>query len=509
MTSPGAATCFSSADPNALGQLGNINSTQDTPPVDSLLKKQRLRHVMGDFLRKQRPPSTNSQSVLDGQASQTRARKRHRVESSTDDGSDHGGVEETDPFYVDASPPIFPTLPGQLPFYAGDLSHGLRGAFHNTAQNCYLSSVLQALLHTDAFLAIVRNHSCAGKHTNLCCACLLQKASAGTDVPGSTCNPEFWCAYLNSMGMIWSRQHDPVELLQIIADDLVMGRELNNIAKIKGRRQIYVDYPCQHLLPKTMNEDFEICVMELLPGDVPISLLDLIVRDGNSVPLEYPPCQCSCETTSVTTSGITDSADLLLFSISRQVMQIDYVHGRRITTVVDKNNIPVFANDQLSIGDVSYTLRAIIEHIGLACNSGHYIAHVRAGDGSYIHYNDSSVSWSPTLDVSILKNARLYVYERSTVCHADEAMPIPEPPCPPPPCLLPPTPLAAPEKSTAERSGPHGGQHSRSCMPRCVGQDRVETDSRELLRIFTKVEILICFLLRSQSLCKKLIRLSP
>lgn len=61
----------------------------------------------------------------------------------------------------------------------------------------------------------------------------------------------------------------------------------------------------------------------------------------------------------------------------------------------------------------NYRLKAFISHKGPSVHSGHYVAHVRVSDGSWVFFNDEKVVRADSESLDQLKPyAYLYIFER-------------------------------------------------------------------------------------------------
>ena len=76
----------------------------------------------------------------------------------------------------------------------------------------------------------------------------------------------------------------------------------------------------------------------------------------------------------------------------------------------DKGKINVGGSKDLP---ARYRLKAFVSHKGPSVHSGHYVTHVRDGDGAWVLFNDEKVVRADAESVAELKKlAYLYVFEK-------------------------------------------------------------------------------------------------
>lgn len=104
-----------------------------------------------------------------------------------------------------------------------------------------------------------------------------------------------------------------------------------------------------------------------------------------------------------------------------QAPQILHIHLKRFTPTGKKISGSIQYPEQLRLReymsdpeseDPQYRLYAIVSHSGSGPHSGHYYAHVRAGNQKWYGMNDSSVSTSSIQQALTQRNAYLLFYER-------------------------------------------------------------------------------------------------
>lgn len=81
---------------------------------------------------------------------------------------------------------------------------------------------------------------------------------------------------------------------------------------------------------------------------------------------------------------------------------------RRLGNEKDTTPITLPANGVVTINKKSYKLKCIIEHVGTAGTQGHYVAHIRRPDGTFILADDDKLTSS---DPESLKQGSLYLLE--------------------------------------------------------------------------------------------------
>ena len=129
---------------------------------------------------------------------------------------------------------------------------------------------------------------------------------------------------------------------------------------------------------------------------------------------EWEACGCGRSPNCTASSGIIETGEVLLLSLARQMITRDITKPPALQLSISKSTCAVFPDPYLFGGRQHLRLKAIIEHLGLGVHSGHYIAHIRQDDGTYLTYDDERVRAANYLEDSTFRNSRLYVYEAYT-----------------------------------------------------------------------------------------------
>ena len=348
-----------------------------------------------------------------------------------------------------------------------------RGIFPNPHNvTCYLGSVLQGLLHlTPLRAALTRHRLCrtCGEH---CVLCLLQHMQVATASAGAECSVYFWEGFFESKGININEQQDALEALQVMCQDHHMEALLKEVATVSTTVRYNVSWPCEHSVPKQLDVRKDACVIELLPGSDDATLSQRLAADANTKVQEWEPCVCKAEPHCTATAQIVATQSVLIFSLSRQAAILDTSGERPRLVSVTKNRTAVRADVLLEICGQRYALRVVLEHVGENCHRGHYVAHIRREDGTYLTYNDHLVSMSGHLPEDTWSNARAFFYEVQEPGMADSGPAHSGAPHPGKPAA------ARPGDCNDSRDAVHS---SRPLIPFGSGQDVVEKDARQLL----------------------------
>lgn len=257
--------------------------------------------------------------------------------------------------------------------------HERRGAgqgLRNVGNTCFLNSTLQCLLHTPP----VHNY----KHTcnkPVCTLCLLKRLS----VTRSTL-PQDFLRYLPRIGRQFrlGNQEDAHELLRGVVDLLGPKQFIRSVfgGVLKSRVQ------CQQcsFASETYDEFLDLS-LELSSNDIQKCLKDFCkveTLDGSN---RYLCPRCKVRVAAFKQLKIKTPP--LILSL----------HLKRFTNQGRKDTRPVRYFEKLDLTPCTvtqtkhtYSLYAVLVHVGHSCRSGHYFSYIKAANDVWYEMNDSHVS---------------------------------------------------------------------------------------------------------------------
>ncbi|KAL0572755.1 hypothetical protein ABG067_009248, partial [Albugo candida] len=123
---------------------------------------------------------------------------------------------------------------------------------------------------------------------------------------------------------------------------------------------------------------------------------------------------------------------------------------RKIGTPVKYNETldlaPYMSKDR-NVTEASYSLYAVLVHLGYGCDSGHYFAYVKGPNGNWYRTDDEDVEAVSIKEV-MSQNAYMLFYQQDSYVTADK--PKKEIIIPEPPVVLQPPPIVVPKKALAD-----------------------------------------------------------
>lgn len=267
----------------------------------------------------------------------------------------------------------------------------------NVGNTCFLNSTLQCLLHTPP----IHNfpHTCP-KH--FCILCSLKKLfNTRSQVP-----QDFLIAVpkLSRQFQI-GRQADAHELLRCLIDRIeskdfkqsVFTGELQSTVKCKECRYQSV-----------VNEVFLDLSLEVSSNSIEKCLSDFCREELLTGENRY--CCPGCKKKA-------NASKQYLIKTPPNVLTIQL---KRFTNNGKKDNRTVNFTEQLNLStqllsdnSLTYTLYAVLIHIGFGCRSGHYYSFIKAANDLWYEVNDSSVSQANPSRVFSHNGAYILMYKRA------------------------------------------------------------------------------------------------
>ncbi|KDQ64359.1 hypothetical protein JAAARDRAFT_94004, partial [Jaapia argillacea MUCL 33604] len=300
---------------------------------------------------------------------------------------------------------------------------------YNTGNTCFLNSALQCLLHTPPLLRVILAHGkpvdpCQVKSGSFCMSCafkqLMFESHAGKKralSPSSITNK----MQVIAKHMRRGRQEDSHEFLRYAIDafqkSCLAGHppkldpklaETTWVHKIFGGRlrSRVTCHECNH------NSDTFDSILDLSVDihechGLKETLRKFVAVDYLKGANKYKCEKCKKSVIAEKQFTIHDAPLVLTVHLKRFTPL-----GRKIGHLV-RYEERITLRPAMSEGQFGpwYSLIGVISHAGGGPNSGHYYAHVKAGNGQWFEMNDESVSRHHGVPIS-LKNAYILFYMR-------------------------------------------------------------------------------------------------
>lgn len=274
---------------------------------------------------------------------------------------------------------------------------GIPQGLKNIGNTCFLNSTLQCLLHTPPVHNYV--HSCP-KH--FCVLCALKKLfNTRSQVPQEFL---YTVPKLSRQFQI-GRQADAHELLRFLVDRIeskdfksnVFAGELLSVIKCKE---------CK--FQSMVNEVFLDLSLEVSSNTIEKCLSDFCREELLCGENKYLCPGCKRKNNASKQYFIKSAPNVLTIQLKRFTN-----NGKKDNRTVGFSE-HLTLNTQLLSGDpTTYTLYAVLIHIGFGCRSGHYYSFVKAANDLWYEVNDSTVSQASLSRVLNHNGAYILMYKKS------------------------------------------------------------------------------------------------
>ena len=297
-----------------------------------------------------------------------------------------------------------------------------RGAYRNEFNTCWLSAVIQALLHEPSVRVFVRNHvQLGGCVQEECPLCLLHQSERDAAVPGSVASVNCWRSFVRGVpGFAWGTQQCALEFLDVLVariprlprSEWLRRFGLSQWTSVVRSGGCGCDGPATVPVPR--EETWHVLALRA-PQDH-ASIADLIHQHLAPEPLvdSSEPCRsCGSVATMVRRIEMDRVGQALLVSVQRTMP------GPRGFLV--KNCAAVTFGSRLSMVSVDFRLVALVEHEGESHDQGHYVAWTPSR-GGWTRYDDDRVQTLTALPFKVFAGVVLLVYARDKLDVSTESM---------------------------------------------------------------------------------------
>ena len=289
------------------------------------------------------------------------------------------------------------------------------GGLDNGHNICFMNAVLQMLFHTELVRRLIDDHRqhCLDDAAG-CIWCLLQATNLARQSSQSGSMRERWRAVLEGLDMKWGEQQSAVSFAILLIDmmraasvpeamlfDNLTGYQVANVVAKLCQNEACVAHA---VLDRRVVETTRECLL-LTNVDVERSYtITEAVAEKFQNPQGETVAYCdACQRNGVatTTPEWAEPPKVLMIGIPRGGSVVD---GR-----ARRNSAPVDIQDQVELCGRSYSVTAVVEHLGGSADGGHYVAWAASPEG-WTCYDDMQVSTCHWLPVSVASNVVLVVY---------------------------------------------------------------------------------------------------
>ncbi|XP_069903222.1 ubiquitin carboxyl-terminal hydrolase 17-like protein 6 [Oryctolagus cuniculus] len=294
--------------------------------------------------------------------------------------------------------------------------YGIGAGLQNTGNTCYLNAALQCLTYTpplaNYMLSQVHSQSC--RRSDRCILCAVETHFLwALHSPGDVIQP---CQVL-AAGFHTNRQEDAHEFLMFaldvlkaaglpgLMDEVGPQEDQSPSQQIVGghwRSQIQC-LQCQGI-SETLDPYLEIALDIKTADSVEQALQHLVQPEELAGENAYHCATCLQKTAASKTLTLQSAGKVLLFVLKR----FSDFTGKKL---VGKVHYPECLDmrpymSQQNGRPLDYVLYAVLVHVGLRCQSGHYFCYVKAGNGHWYKMDDAKVR---ACDITSVLNQKAYV----------------------------------------------------------------------------------------------------
>lgn len=294
--------------------------------------------------------------------------------------------------------------------------YGIGAGLQNTGNTCYLNAALQCLTYTpplaNYMLSQVHSQSC--RRSDRCILCAVETHFLwALHSPGDVIQP---CQVL-AAGFHTNRQEDAHEFLMFALDVLKAAglpgltdgvgpqEDQSPSQQIVGghwRSQIQC-LQCQGI-SETLDPYLEIALDIKTADSVEQALQHLVQPEELAGENAYHCATCLQKTAASKTLTLQSAGKVLLFVLKRFSEFTGEKLGGQVHYPECLDMRPYMS--QQNGRPLDYVLYAVLVHVGLRCQSGHYFCYVKAGSGHWYKMDDAKVT---ACDTTCVLNQSAYV----------------------------------------------------------------------------------------------------
>ena len=327
----------------------------------------------------------------------------------------------------------------------------MRGGFPNgTGRACYCASLLQSIFYSINLYPYKMTHSETGEPLQPCdeaCSwCIVMQTYLQSAAIHSAYDLEKnWMPVLNKLSvnaapLTLTEESDPTELLTRMVADFRNCALLGGSERAAMRERVHAEfevglqsslqytYPCGHSSQhEEVHDEETIAHLILTPPDgaTHLKLSEFLARPGGVLgdyeeapadfKVDHVCTQCNLPATVMKKWTCRPKSSTLMIAVERyRVTQQDFTSPSGADAhdlMYEKTGVHIEPDDLVFHG-ATYSLRAIIQHIGARPTSGHYITFAKIGGGSkgIVMCDDSKCEEIDAFPTDAFTDCRLLVY---------------------------------------------------------------------------------------------------
>ncbi|KAE8614470.1 hypothetical protein XENTR_v10008175 [Xenopus tropicalis] len=304
-------------------------------------------------------------------------------------------------YYIMTNSNNKPNIPTKKIYLNWKRQQKIGAGLQNLTNTCYMNSVLQCLTYTAPLTNYLETeeHNLTCTRNKFCLMCLMKKhVSAVLDIRNEVVAPKAFVSNLKRIVSHFNKgtQEDAQEFLLYVLEGMQSScsasRESNNIV-----HQIFGG--CLRSSVKCLNcnavsDTYEQCMciqLEIKKAkSIDQSLKQFIEPEDLGGENCYKCSSCNQMSSAVKAYSIHQMPNVLTLSLKR----FDIFSTNKISK---KIQYPDFINVQPYTSNpngnpATYSLYAVLVHVGKSCNCGHYYCYVKAPNGEWYKMNDDTVT---------------------------------------------------------------------------------------------------------------------